>query len=162
MIDLQADGWPVVQTPYLVPLHSSAITCSHHVSAIPLKLWERISAAGALQNTHYSKKVQEGQTSTELGKRWIHERYHADCSVNLCSFLSLSCGPSEEVRTLHRILHRGTFCSQGVCPPVQLRLRSHTCASLRNGSVSLLHADTRTGRCGSGTRRESACHPFTS
>ncbi|XP_023805172.1 lethal(2) giant larvae protein homolog 2 isoform X1 [Oryzias latipes] len=57
VIDLQAEGWPVVQTPYLVPLHSSAITCSHHVSAIPLKLWERISAAGALQSTHYSKKL---------------------------------------------------------------------------------------------------------
>ncbi|KAJ3607796.1 hypothetical protein NHX12_024847 [Muraenolepis orangiensis] len=43
-------------TPYLVPLHSSAITCSHHVSAIPLKLWERLLAAGQLQSTHYSKK----------------------------------------------------------------------------------------------------------
>ncbi|TNN50588.1 Lethal(2) giant larvae 2 [Liparis tanakae] len=41
VIDLQTEGWPVIQTPYLVPLHSSAITCSHHVSAIPLKLWER-------------------------------------------------------------------------------------------------------------------------
>ncbi|KAK1906760.1 LLGL scribble cell polarity complex component 2 [Dissostichus eleginoides] len=49
-------GWPVIQTPYLVPLHSSAITCSHHVSAIPLKLWERVLAAGDLQSTHYSKK----------------------------------------------------------------------------------------------------------
>uniref|UniRef100_A0A8C9XHM5 LLGL scribble cell polarity complex component 2 n=1 Tax=Sander lucioperca TaxID=283035 RepID=A0A8C9XHM5_SANLU len=56
VIDLQTEGWPVIQTPYLVPLHSSAITCSHHVSAIPLKLWERVIAAGELQNTHYSKK----------------------------------------------------------------------------------------------------------
>uniref|UniRef100_A0AAQ5Z229 LLGL scribble cell polarity complex component 2 n=1 Tax=Amphiprion ocellaris TaxID=80972 RepID=A0AAQ5Z229_AMPOC len=56
VIDLQTDCWPVIQTPYLVPLHSSAITCSHHVSAIPLKLWERVIAAGELQNTHYSKK----------------------------------------------------------------------------------------------------------
>ncbi|XP_045923961.1 LLGL scribble cell polarity complex component 2 isoform X2 [Micropterus dolomieu] len=56
VIDLQTEGWPVIQTPYLVPLHSSAITCSHHVSAIPLKLWERIIAAGDLQKTHYSKK----------------------------------------------------------------------------------------------------------
>uniref|UniRef100_A0A3Q2DP60 LLGL scribble cell polarity complex component 2 n=1 Tax=Cyprinodon variegatus TaxID=28743 RepID=A0A3Q2DP60_CYPVA len=56
VIDLQTEGWPVIETPYLVPLHSSAITCSHHVSAIPLKLWERIAAAGSLQNTHYSKK----------------------------------------------------------------------------------------------------------
>ncbi|CAK6966796.1 LLGL scribble cell polarity complex component 2 isoform X3 [Scomber scombrus] len=57
VIDLQTEGWPVIQTPYLVPLHSSAITCSHHVSAIPLKLWERIITAGGLQSTHYSKKA---------------------------------------------------------------------------------------------------------
>uniref|UniRef100_A0A668AI13 LLGL scribble cell polarity complex component 2 n=1 Tax=Myripristis murdjan TaxID=586833 RepID=A0A668AI13_9TELE len=44
VIDLQTEGWPVIQTPYLVPLHSSAITCSHHVSSIPLKLWERVIA----------------------------------------------------------------------------------------------------------------------
>eukprot|EP00064_Thunnus_orientalis_P004963 superscaffoldBa00000472_g4976 len=56
VIDLQTEGWPVIQTPYLVPLHSSAITCSHHVSAIPLKLWERVIAAGELQSTHYSKE----------------------------------------------------------------------------------------------------------
>ncbi|KAF3859078.1 hypothetical protein F7725_021477, partial [Dissostichus mawsoni] len=56
VIDLLTEGWPVIQTPYLVPLHSSAITCSHHVSAIPLKLWERVLAAGDLQSTHYSKK----------------------------------------------------------------------------------------------------------
>ncbi|KAK0149190.1 Lethal(2) giant larvae 2 [Merluccius polli] len=56
VIDLQTDGWPLIQTPYLVPLHSSAITCSHHVSAIPLKLWDRLLSAGQLQSTHYSKK----------------------------------------------------------------------------------------------------------
>uniref|UniRef100_A0AAR2JDT1 Lethal giant larvae homologue 2 domain-containing protein n=1 Tax=Pygocentrus nattereri TaxID=42514 RepID=A0AAR2JDT1_PYGNA len=56
VVDLQTEGWPVIQTPYLVPLHCSAITCSHHVSSIPLKLWERIQAAGKLQNLHYSRK----------------------------------------------------------------------------------------------------------
>ncbi|XP_051530040.1 LLGL scribble cell polarity complex component 2 isoform X2 [Myxocyprinus asiaticus] len=56
VVDLQTEGWPVIQTPYLVPLHCSAITCSHHVSSIPLKLWERVQVAGAQQNTHYSKK----------------------------------------------------------------------------------------------------------
>uniref|UniRef100_A0A671L4C8 LLGL scribble cell polarity complex component 2 n=1 Tax=Sinocyclocheilus anshuiensis TaxID=1608454 RepID=A0A671L4C8_9TELE len=56
VVDLQTEGWPVIQTPYLVPLHCSAITCSHHVSSIPLKLWERVQAVGAQQNTHYSKK----------------------------------------------------------------------------------------------------------
>ncbi|KPP72941.1 lethal(2) giant larvae protein2-like, partial [Scleropages formosus] len=55
-VDLQTEGWPIIQTPYLVPLHSSAITCSHHVSGIPLKLWERLQTAGKLQKTHYSSK----------------------------------------------------------------------------------------------------------
>lgn len=54
VIDLQTAGWPSVQPPYLASLHCSAITCSHHVSNIPLKLWERIIAAGARQNTHFS------------------------------------------------------------------------------------------------------------
>ncbi|XP_014387258.1 PREDICTED: lethal(2) giant larvae protein homolog 2 isoform X6 [Myotis brandtii] len=54
VLDLRADGWPPVQPPYLASLHCSAITCSHHVSNIPLKLWERIIAAGSWQNTHFS------------------------------------------------------------------------------------------------------------
>lgn len=54
VIDLQTAGWPPVQPPYLASLHCSAITCSHHVSNIPLKLWERIIAAGSWQNTNFS------------------------------------------------------------------------------------------------------------
>lgn len=54
VIDLRTAGWPPVQPPYLASLHCSAITCSHHVSNIPLKLWERIIAAGSRQNTHSS------------------------------------------------------------------------------------------------------------
>ncbi|XP_063097716.1 LLGL scribble cell polarity complex component 2 isoform X6 [Cavia porcellus] len=54
VIDLQTPGWPPVQPPYLASLHCSAITCSHHVSNIPLKLWERIIAAGSRQNVHFS------------------------------------------------------------------------------------------------------------
>ncbi|XP_023067578.1 LLGL scribble cell polarity complex component 2 isoform X2 [Piliocolobus tephrosceles] len=54
VIDLQTAGWPPVQLPYLASLHCSAITCSHHVSNIPLKLWERIIAAGSQQNAHFS------------------------------------------------------------------------------------------------------------
>ncbi|XP_047689151.1 LLGL scribble cell polarity complex component 2 isoform X2 [Prionailurus viverrinus] len=54
VIDLKAAGWPPVQPPYLASLHCSAITCSHHVSNIPLKLWERIVAAGREQHTHFS------------------------------------------------------------------------------------------------------------
>uniref|UniRef100_A0A8C2UUZ1 LLGL scribble cell polarity complex component 2 n=2 Tax=Chinchilla lanigera TaxID=34839 RepID=A0A8C2UUZ1_CHILA len=54
VIDLKTVGWPSVQPPYLASLHCSAITCSHHVSNIPLKLWERIIAAGSRQNAHFS------------------------------------------------------------------------------------------------------------
>lgn len=75
VIDLQTDGWPVIQTPYLVPLHSSAITCSHHVSAIPLKLWERITAAGDLQKTHYSKKVHQKYFKTVAKSQLSEKRY---------------------------------------------------------------------------------------
>lgn len=57
VIDLQTAGWPPVQLPYLASLHCSAITCSHHVSNIPLKLWERIIAAGSRQNSHFSTMV---------------------------------------------------------------------------------------------------------
>ncbi|XP_054834246.1 LLGL scribble cell polarity complex component 2 isoform X2 [Eublepharis macularius] len=55
VIDLKTPGWPSVQPPYLASLHCSAITCSHHVSNIPLKLWERIISAGNKQNSHFSK-----------------------------------------------------------------------------------------------------------
>ncbi|XP_003217256.1 LLGL scribble cell polarity complex component 2 isoform X1 [Anolis carolinensis] len=50
VIDLMSPGWPSIQPPYLASLHCSAITCSHHVSNIPLKLWERIISAGNKQN----------------------------------------------------------------------------------------------------------------
>ncbi|XP_048346546.1 LLGL scribble cell polarity complex component 2 isoform X1 [Sphaerodactylus townsendi] len=54
VIDLKSPGWPSVPPPYLASLHCSAITCSHHVSNIPLKLWERIISAGNKQNSHFS------------------------------------------------------------------------------------------------------------
>lgn len=57
VIDLKSAGWPAVHPPYLASLHCSAITCSHHVSNIPLKLWERIISAGSKQNFHYSSMV---------------------------------------------------------------------------------------------------------
>ncbi|KAM6914169.1 lethal(2) giant larvae protein homolog 1 [Lycodopsis pacificus] len=49
VIDLQTPGWPSLPTPYLAPLHSSAITCSFHVSSVPPKLWERLVNAGKAQ-----------------------------------------------------------------------------------------------------------------
>uniref|UniRef100_A0A670JSU9 LLGL scribble cell polarity complex component 2 n=1 Tax=Podarcis muralis TaxID=64176 RepID=A0A670JSU9_PODMU len=54
VIDLQTPGWPTIPAPYLAPLHSSAITCSYHISNIPLKLWERIISAGEDQSPRLS------------------------------------------------------------------------------------------------------------
>ncbi|XP_061455140.1 lethal(2) giant larvae protein homolog 1 isoform X1 [Rhineura floridana] len=54
VIDLQTPGWPTIPAPYLAPLHSSAITCSYHISNVPLKLWERIISAGEHQSPRLS------------------------------------------------------------------------------------------------------------
>uniref|UniRef100_A0A3P9BDS9 LLGL scribble cell polarity complex component 1 n=1 Tax=Maylandia zebra TaxID=106582 RepID=A0A3P9BDS9_9CICH len=51
VIDLQTPGWPSMPTPYLAPLHSSAITCSCHISSVPPKLWERLVNAGKAQQS---------------------------------------------------------------------------------------------------------------
>lgn len=91
VIDLQTEGWPVIQTPYLVPLHSSAITCSHHISAIPLKLWERIIVAGGLQNTHYSKKVHRGQMSPKVSIHMSNTFVVTFISNNICKHMLNEC-----------------------------------------------------------------------
>lgn len=58
VIDLQTPGWPSLPTPYLAPLHSSAITCSFHISSVPPKLWERLVNAGkAQQSCQYTHRV---------------------------------------------------------------------------------------------------------
>lgn len=57
LIDLQTPGWPTIPAPYLAPLHSSAITCSYHISNVPLKLWERIISAGEQQSPRLSSVV---------------------------------------------------------------------------------------------------------
>lgn len=60
VIDLQTPGWPTIPAPYLAPLHSSAITCSYHISNVPLKLWERIVSAGEQQSPRLSSAVSDG------------------------------------------------------------------------------------------------------
>ncbi|XP_053193832.1 lethal(2) giant larvae protein homolog 1 isoform X2 [Scomber japonicus] len=65
VIDLKTPGWPSVPTPYLAPLHSSAITCSCHISSVPPKLWERLVNAGKAQqgrqHTHGSWPICGGK-----------------------------------------------------------------------------------------------------
>lgn len=74
VIDLRTAGWPPVRPPYLASLHCSAITCSHHVSNIPLKLWERIIAAGSRQDTHSSTMV--GTAPAPPPPWWARPRPH--------------------------------------------------------------------------------------
>lgn len=58
VIDLLTPGWPSLPTPYLAPLHSSAITCSCHVTNVSTKLWERLINAGkAQQSRRHTHKV---------------------------------------------------------------------------------------------------------
>ncbi|XP_066545057.1 lethal(2) giant larvae protein homolog 1 [Amia ocellicauda] len=64
VIDLQTPGWPTIPSPYLAPLHSSAITCSYHISNVPTKLWERVLAAGQQQSppqTHVKWPINGGK-----------------------------------------------------------------------------------------------------
>ncbi|XP_076275605.1 LLGL domain-containing protein l(2)gl isoform X3 [Rhynchophorus ferrugineus] len=51
-IDLSSKGWKMMNLPYLVALHSSAVTCSQYVSGIPDELWEHLKDAGKAQTSH--------------------------------------------------------------------------------------------------------------
>ncbi|XP_066246031.1 lethal(2) giant larvae protein homolog 1 isoform X2 [Euwallacea similis] len=57
-IDLLSKGWKMMNLPYLVALHSSAVTCSQYVSDIPQSLWEYLKDAGKAQSSHlYSDRT---------------------------------------------------------------------------------------------------------
>lgn len=51
-IDLLSKGWKMMNLPYLVALHSSAVTCSQYVSGISEELWEHLKDAGRAQTSH--------------------------------------------------------------------------------------------------------------
>ncbi|KAK4874231.1 hypothetical protein RN001_013591 [Aquatica leii] len=56
-IDLLSEDWRMMNLPYLVSLHASAITCSQHVSGVPEELWEQLKDAGRAQtNNLYSNR----------------------------------------------------------------------------------------------------------
>uniref|UniRef100_A0A8C5ELG2 Lethal giant larvae homologue 2 domain-containing protein n=1 Tax=Gouania willdenowi TaxID=441366 RepID=A0A8C5ELG2_GOUWI len=94
VIDLQTPGWPSLPTPYLAPLHSSAITCSCHISNVPPKLWERLINAGkAQQGRQHAHRVggslhedgtvrfwdASGVALTPLYKLSTANVFHTDC-----------------------------------------------------------------------------------
>lgn len=56
-IDLLSEDWKMMNLPYLVSLHASAVTCSQHVSLVPEDLWEQLKLAGRAQTSHlYSNR----------------------------------------------------------------------------------------------------------
>jgi len=57
-IDLSTEDWPLVQLPYLVSIHASAITFTTFVSDINEDLWNNIIEIGNLQNeNNFSSNV---------------------------------------------------------------------------------------------------------
>ncbi|XP_063904574.1 lethal(2) giant larvae protein homolog 1 isoform X2 [Zophobas morio] len=57
LIDLQCKEWKMINLPYLVSLHASAVTCSQHVSGVSEELWEQLKEAGKAQtNNIYSNR----------------------------------------------------------------------------------------------------------
>ncbi|XP_018324100.2 uncharacterized protein LOC108736234 [Agrilus planipennis] len=57
VIDLLSEDWKMMNLPYLVSLHASAVTCSQHVSDVPEDLWEQLREAGKAQtNNLYSNR----------------------------------------------------------------------------------------------------------
>ncbi|XP_054281586.1 lethal(2) giant larvae protein homolog 1-like isoform X1 [Macrosteles quadrilineatus] len=49
-IDLQSEDWRMLQLPYLVSLHASAVTCATYVSDITPDVYDQIVAAGQAQS----------------------------------------------------------------------------------------------------------------
>lgn len=76
VIDLQTPGWPTIPAPYLAPLHSSAITCSYHISNVPLKLWERIVSVGEQQSPRLSSAVSAGDGGDAHTPPHVHPECH--------------------------------------------------------------------------------------
>ncbi|TKS91705.1 Lethal(2) giant larvae protein -like protein 1 [Collichthys lucidus] len=79
-IDLQTPGWPSLPTPYLAPLHSSAITCSFHISSVPPKLWERLVNAGKAQQGRQHAHGLSSQAGSKTAQR-KQGRVHEDGTV---------------------------------------------------------------------------------
>ena len=71
MVDLDSDSWPVIRLPYLNSIHSSAITCSQHVSNVPDQLWQKIIDAGESQNKGFSLRV----SKTVSGYRILVQKF---------------------------------------------------------------------------------------
>ena len=65
-VDLVTDSWPTFKLPYLGSMHSSAITCAHHVGSVPEQLWSKIVDAGEAQLSGTSARVSGSITDRVL------------------------------------------------------------------------------------------------
>ncbi|XP_039632171.1 lethal(2) giant larvae protein homolog 1 [Polypterus senegalus] len=102
-IDLQTTGWPTIPSPYLAPLHSSAITCSYHISNVPAKLWERIIGAGEVQNpqqAHMKWPVNGGKSlAPEPIQKGLLLTGHEDGTVRFWDASGVSLKPLYKLNT---------------------------------------------------------------
>lgn len=80
VIDLQTTGWPSLPTPYLAPLHSSAITCSFHIASVPPRLWERLVNAGKAQQSRQPTH----QVRSELDQLCYFFNLQSPSCVSVC------------------------------------------------------------------------------
>ncbi|XP_066432765.1 lethal(2) giant larvae protein homolog 1 isoform X2 [Eleutherodactylus coqui] len=103
VIDLQTPGWPTIPSPYLAPLHSSAITCAYHISNVTLKLWERIILAGEQQNLHFSSvswPIDGGKSlSEEPSQRGLLLTGHEDGTVRFWDASGVALRPIYKLST---------------------------------------------------------------
>ncbi|XP_015264810.1 PREDICTED: lethal(2) giant larvae protein homolog 1 isoform X1 [Gekko japonicus] len=105
VVDLQTPGWPTIPAPYLAPLHSSAITCSYHISNVPLKLWERIISAGEQQSPRSSSgnwPITGGRNlAQEPTQRGLLLTGHEDGTVRFWDASGVSLKPLYKLGTAH-------------------------------------------------------------
>ncbi|XP_015216014.1 lethal(2) giant larvae protein homolog 1 isoform X2 [Lepisosteus oculatus] len=103
VIDLQTSGWPTVPSPYLAPLHSSAITCSYHISNVPTKLWEKIIGAGQQQSppqTHMKWPINGGKNlAPEPKHKGLLLTGHEDGTVRFWDASGVSLKPLYKLST---------------------------------------------------------------
>ncbi|XP_040212347.1 lethal(2) giant larvae protein homolog 1 isoform X3 [Rana temporaria] len=103
VIDLESPGWPTIPAPYLAPLHSSAITCSYHISNVTLKLWERIIIAGEQQNPQLSSAkwpIDGGKSlAEEPSQRGLLLTGHEDGTVRFWDASSVALRPLYKLPT---------------------------------------------------------------
>lgn len=91
-IDLDSDKWPSFQLPYINSLHSSAITCSQHVSNVPEQLWTKIVDVGQAQMSVYSKRASIDVNSKQIKLNKIILSIHIyNVIMSVLYFIKFSC-----------------------------------------------------------------------